>query len=173
MLVVDGDDVHRVCAWPALVAALRAAHAGPRALIARASIEAELRGTTQTYFNLPAFLPGVAMGTKIATILPDNPTRFPGVPAVQALYALFDGEDGRPAAVMDGTALTYRKTAANFGPGRAAPQPRGRGRAADGGGRRPRPLSGARPSRDPTVPGARAGLEPDAGAGRGNGGAAA
>lgn len=113
MLVVGGDDVHRICAWSGLVAALRASHQGPRALIARASIEAEVRGTTQTYFNLPAFLPGVAMGTKIATILPDNPTRHAGVPAVQALYALFEGDDGRPAAVMDGTALTYRKTAAD------------------------------------------------------------
>jgi ornithine cyclodeaminase/alanine dehydrogenase-like protein (mu-crystallin family) len=113
MLVVDSEDVHRVCDWRALAAALRASHQGPRALIARASIEAELPGTTQTYLNLPAFLPGVAMGTKIATILPDNPARFPGVPAVQALYALFDGDDGSPAAVMDGTALTYRKTAAD------------------------------------------------------------
>src|SRR5690606_19659746 len=65
------------------------------------------------YFNLPAFLPGVAMGTKIATILPDNPVRHPGLPAIQALYALFDGEDGTPAAVIEGTALTYRKTAAD------------------------------------------------------------
>ena len=120
MLVVDGEDVHRVCDWPALVAALRASHQGPRVLIARASIEAELRGITQTYFNLPAFLPGVAMGTKIATILPDNPARFPGVPAMQALYALFDGDDGSPAAVMDGTALTYRKTGRRFRPGLAA-----------------------------------------------------
>jgi ornithine cyclodeaminase len=113
MLIVDGRGVHRVCAYPALVAALRTAHAGPRALIARASLEAEVRGVTHTYFSLPAFLPGVAMGTKIATIVPDNPARHPGTPAVQGLYALFDGEDGRPAAMIDGTALTYRKTAAD------------------------------------------------------------
>ena len=113
MLLIDAETVHRLCAWPALVASLRAAHDGPRVLIARASIEAEQRGITQTYFNLPAFLPGVAMGTKIATILPDNPARHPGVPAVQAIYALFDGEDGSPAAVIDGTAITYRKTAAD------------------------------------------------------------
>jgi alanine dehydrogenase len=111
LLIIDGEQVHRTCDYPHLVAALRAAHAGPRALIARAAIEAEWGGVIQTYFNLPAFLPGVAMGTKIATILPDNPGR--GVPAVQGLYALFDGEDGRPAAVIDGTALTYRKTAAD------------------------------------------------------------
>jgi ornithine cyclodeaminase len=113
MRFVSGEEVHRLCAWPELVAALRASHEGPRVLIARASIETERDGATQTYFNLPAFLPGVAMGTKIATILPDNPIRHPGVPAVQALYALFDGDDGSPAAVIDGTALTYRKTAAD------------------------------------------------------------
>lgn len=113
MLVVDGETVHRLCGWLDLVAALRHAHLGRRPLIARATVEAGLRGITQTYFNLPAFLPGVAMGTKIATILPDNPTRHPGVPAIQALYVLFDGENGSPAAVIDGTSLTYRKTAAD------------------------------------------------------------
>lgn len=113
MLVVNGETVHRLCRWEDLVAALRNAHRGGRPLIARALLEAERHGVTQTYFNLPAFLPGVAMGTKIATVLPDNPTRHPGVPAIQALYALFDGENGAPAAVIDGTALTYRKTAAD------------------------------------------------------------
>ena len=113
MLVVNGETVHRLCRWEDLVAALRNAHRGGRPLIARALLEAERHGVTQTYFNLPAFLPGVAMGTKIATILPDNPTRHPGVPAIQALYVLFDGENGSPAAVIDGTSLTYRKTAAD------------------------------------------------------------
>ncbi|MGD9510145.1 MAG: ornithine cyclodeaminase family protein [Geminicoccaceae bacterium] len=113
MLVVSGDQVHRICAWVDLVAALREAHRGERPLITRASLEAERGGVTHTYFNLPAFLPGVAMGTKIATILPDNPVRHPGLPSIQALYALFDGENGTPAAVIEGTALTYRKTAAD------------------------------------------------------------
>lgn len=113
MLVISGEEVHRVCAWPALVAALCEAHRGPRPLIGRCALDAELRGVTQTYFNLPAFLPGIAMGTKIATILPDNVERFTGIPAVQALYALFDGDDGHPSAIIDGTALTYHKTAAD------------------------------------------------------------
>jgi ornithine cyclodeaminase/alanine dehydrogenase-like protein (mu-crystallin family) len=110
---VTSEDVHRACAWPALVAALRAAHRGPRPLIARCSIEGDVRGVAQTYLNLPAVLPGVAMGTKLVTILPGNPGRGAGVPAVQAVYVLFDGGDGSPAAVIDGTALTYRKTAAD------------------------------------------------------------
>jgi alanine dehydrogenase len=43
-------------------------------------------------------------------------TVFPGnreLPVVQALYALFDGKTGEPLGVLDGTALTYRKTAAD------------------------------------------------------------
>jgi alanine dehydrogenase len=35
------------------------------------------------------------------------------LPSVQALYPLFDGKNGAPLAVLDGTALTYRKTAAD------------------------------------------------------------
>ena len=148
----------------------RSRTAGPRALIARASIEAQVRGLTQTYFNLPAFLPGVAMGTKIATILPDNPTRFSDVPAVQALYALFDGDDGSPAAVMDGTALTYRKTAANSALGSQLLSRAGFAGAAAGGGGRIGTLSGARASGDPAVAGPGPGLESDGGARRGDGG---
>src|SRR3989337_1936604 len=43
----------------------------------------------------------------------ENPDRLPDLPAIQALYALFDGRNGSPLAVIDGTALTYRKTAAD------------------------------------------------------------
>jgi ornithine cyclodeaminase len=51
------------------------------------------------------------MGTKVVTVLPDNPQI--GVPAIQALYVLCEGKTGSPVAVIDGTALTYRKTAAD------------------------------------------------------------
>lgn len=41
---------------------------------------------------------------------------FPGnttAPAVQGVYVLFDGTTGSPQAVIDGTELTYWKTAAD------------------------------------------------------------
>lgn len=79
-----------------------------------------------TYLNLPAWQPGIAMGSKLVTVFPDNP-RLSGAPAIQATYILFDGTDGRPLAAMDGTALTYRKTAADSALGAkllAAPDPR-------------------------------------------------
>jgi alanine dehydrogenase len=42
---------------------------------------------------------------------PDNPARR-GLPAIQGLVVLCDGDDGRPLAVMDSIELTIRRTAA-------------------------------------------------------------
>ncbi|MEE4237355.1 MAG: hypothetical protein V2I51_11605 [Anderseniella sp.] len=113
MRFVSASEVHDVCQWPALVEALAQAHRQSPPLTGRADVTATVRSTTQTFLNLPAVLPGVAFGSKLVTVLPDNPDRHPGMPAIQALYALFSGDDGAPLAVIDGTSLTYRKTAAD------------------------------------------------------------
>ena len=65
----------------------------------------------QSFLALPAWQPGAALGVKLVTVFPDNPAA--GRPSVQALYVLFDGSDGSPVALIDGTELTYRKTAAD------------------------------------------------------------
>jgi ornithine cyclodeaminase len=64
-----------------------------------------------------AWQPGRALGAKLCTGFPRNVTGAEdgasGLPTVQAVYLLFDGRDGRPRACIDGTELTYRKTAAD------------------------------------------------------------
>jgi ornithine cyclodeaminase len=110
MKTVTGQQVHDLCEWRGLVDALEEAHQGLVPMVDRSEIHHHAPdGTRQTYFNLPAWQPGVAMGTKVVTVFPANRT----IPAVQALYTLFDGANGAPLAVMDATALTYRKTAAD------------------------------------------------------------
>ncbi len=69
-------------------------------------------GSEQVFLGLPAWQPGESLGVKLATVFPNNPVVY-GIPSVQAVYVLFDGSDGRPLAIMDGTELTYRKTAAD------------------------------------------------------------
>jgi ornithine cyclodeaminase/alanine dehydrogenase-like protein (mu-crystallin family) len=113
MEFVSASEVHRICAWHALIQALAEAHRGPAPLVDRSELHHEHKGIRQTYFNLPAWQPGVAMGTKIVTVMPQNPGKRQQLPAVQAAYVLCDGETGTPLALMDGTALTYRKTAAD------------------------------------------------------------
>ena len=111
MRVVPGAEVHALCTWDALVDALAEAHRGPMPSVDRSEIHHAHGRTRNTYFNLPAWLDGVAMGTKVVTVLPENPQA--GLPAIQALYVLCEARTGSPVAVIDGTALTYRKTAAD------------------------------------------------------------
>ena len=66
---------------------------------------------------LPAWAHGRAFGVKLVTILPGNALLADGPPSVQATYQLFEGRTGQPVAVIDGTALTLRKTAADSGLG--------------------------------------------------------
>jgi ornithine cyclodeaminase len=49
-------------------------------------------------------------GVKIVHVLPGNGAR--GLPAVQAVYLLSDGQTGQPVALLDGGELTDRRTAA-------------------------------------------------------------
>ena len=50
-------------------------------------------------------------------MFPDNEYTGTGLPSVQGVYALFDGKNGEPMAMMDGTALTLRKTAGDSATG--------------------------------------------------------
>jgi len=114
MDIVSAAEVHAICDYRMLAAALLEAHRGPEPLVDRSELHAAgPHGERQTWFTLPAFQPGVAMGAKLVSVMPANPRLHPEIPAIQALYALFDGTDGAPVAIIDATAMTYRKTAAD------------------------------------------------------------
>jgi alanine dehydrogenase len=50
------------------------------------------------------------LASKLVSVFPENHER--GLPSHQAVVALFDADDGRPLAVMDGTHITAIRTAA-------------------------------------------------------------
>jgi len=67
-----------------------------------------------TVLMMPAFLSGGRqMGIKLVSLFPGNPGR--GLPLIHALMTVFDGETGRPLAVMDAGALTALRTGAAAG----------------------------------------------------------
>lgn len=59
---------------------------------------------------MPAWRPDEAIGIKLVTVFPGNRAR--GVATVGALYVLLDGLTGHPIALMDGEAITLRRTGA-------------------------------------------------------------
>jgi ornithine cyclodeaminase/alanine dehydrogenase-like protein (mu-crystallin family) len=120
---VSGEEIHRVLTFPAVVEAMEAAHRRPR----MESGDLSLGDEKGHYFVRSAIDRGRAIGSKLFTSFPDNLTSANGLPAVQAAYVLFDGGNGRPLAVLDGTAITWWKTAADSALGArllAPPTPR-------------------------------------------------
>jgi ornithine cyclodeaminase len=107
--VIDAQDLAELLPYLELVDALEAGHRAPPADARRLVYGPE--GTGQALLALPAWQPGEAIGVKLVTVFPAN--LHAGKPSVQALFVLFAGDDGRPLAVLDGTELTYRKTAAD------------------------------------------------------------
>lgn len=98
--------------YPGLVNALRAAFAGHWTVPIRHhhGIEMPDGEADQTLLLMPAWEAGKSIGIKIVTITPGNGAR--NLPAVQGLYLLLDGLTGEPRALIDGKALTVRRTAA-------------------------------------------------------------
>lgn len=65
---------------------------------------------TANLLLMPAWISGKAIGVKLVSFFPGN--REQGLPTIHATYILMNGETGAVQAVIDGDALTERRTAA-------------------------------------------------------------
>jgi ornithine cyclodeaminase len=83
---------------------------GGEAMPVRQSHEIGASGNPGHLLLMPAWERGKALGVKLVTVFPGNAAR--GLGAVSSLYVLFDGATGQPRAMIDGEALTNRRTAA-------------------------------------------------------------
>jgi ornithine cyclodeaminase len=107
MHFISAADIRRLLTFPVLVDALDAAHRRPKNEVN----DAMLGSAHELYFARSAVDAGRFMASKLITSFPANIGGT--LPAVQAVVVLFDGSNGQPLAVIDGTELTYRRTAAD------------------------------------------------------------
>ena len=114
MRFIDAEEVHKRLDTAGLIEALEAAHRKAAPEVGRLMMTQPSASAGEDHFlMLPAWSRGEALGIKVVSIFPDNWTAGRGLPTIQAVYLLFDGIDGRPLVAVDGTTLTYRKTAAD------------------------------------------------------------
>jgi ornithine cyclodeaminase len=105
---LSAEQVHAALDYKFLAASLREAF--------RAGCVAPLRhvhdvtGAGDRLLLMPAWRPGEDLGVKLVTVFPRNRER--GLATVSALYILLDAASGHPRALIDGEALTLRRTAA-------------------------------------------------------------
>jgi ornithine cyclodeaminase len=111
MRFIDADAVHAALDYPGLVATLRDAFVEGCMMPTRHHHAlGQVGGQEATLLLMPAWSPGQEIGVKVANVFPGNAHH--ALPAVSATYLLFDGTTGQPRAVLDGAALTVRRTAA-------------------------------------------------------------
>ena len=108
MRFVDAAEIKRVLTFPRLIAGLEAAHRRRKIEIQDGHLGTE----RELYFVRHAVDRGRYMASKLITSFPAN-LAGGELPAVQAVCVLFDGSNGRPLAVIDGTEITYWRTAAD------------------------------------------------------------
>ena len=108
MRFVGAEEIRRILSFPMLVAALESGHRRPKIEIQDGFLGSE----QEQYFVRHAVDRGRFMASKLITSFPANLIKGE-LPAVQAVCILFDGANGRPLAIMDGTEITYWRTAAD------------------------------------------------------------
>ncbi len=115
MQLLNGEDVARALPWPALIDVLHGAFAGQDTKGITAPVRHQHGialddNDAATLLLMPAWRSEEAIGVKLVSVFPRNSAR--GLPGVDGVYVLIDGKTGTPVAVLDGGALTVRRTAA-------------------------------------------------------------
>ena len=116
LLYFSGEDVRRALPMPEAIAAMRDAFRcladGQVTMPPRTRLEAPQ--TNGLLLMMPCYSAGVQrLSLKVLTQFSHN--RALGLPLIQALVILADANDGRPLAIMDGSALTAIRTGAASG----------------------------------------------------------
>ncbi|MGD2170668.1 MAG: hypothetical protein PVI79_12110 [Gammaproteobacteria bacterium] len=113
MLMLDADKLLNCLPFATLVDELEAMHREPIGLVDEMLMESkDDAGSINHFFIRSGWQPEKAVGAKVISIFPrNNETRE--WPSIQAVYVLFEGKNGTPLACLDGTALTWLKTAAD------------------------------------------------------------
>jgi ornithine cyclodeaminase/alanine dehydrogenase-like protein (mu-crystallin family) len=105
----SAEQVHAALDYPALIAELKRAFAQGASVPLRHAHQVNQQENARLLL-MPAWREGEALGVKIVTAFPGNAQR--GAATVAATYVLLDGATGHPLALIDGEALTLRRTAA-------------------------------------------------------------
>ena len=111
MQMLDADKILNSLSFTSMVDELAAMHREPIGLVDEMLMESkDDDGNLGHFFIRTGWQPEKAVGAKVITVFPRNNQKREW-PSIQAVYVLFEGVNGTPIACLDGTALTYVKTA--------------------------------------------------------------
>lgn len=109
MKIISAEEVHAALSYPALVDALQQAYAGPFSMPPRNVYLLDDEPSNHDAFAVLPSWNDELIAVKAFTYFPDNPG-----PEYKSLYSkimLFDRKHGEPLALVDGTSVTFWRTA--------------------------------------------------------------
>ncbi len=113
MLMLDAEKILNAASFTTLVDELAAMHREPIGLVDEMLMEStDANSNVSHFFIRTGWQPEKAVGAKVITVFPRNNLKRTW-PSIQAVYILFEGANGTPIACLDGTALTWLKTASD------------------------------------------------------------
>jgi alanine dehydrogenase len=112
MRIIGSSDVVAALDFTSLIEALRAMFRSGCEVPPRQhySVPTSGGGADASLLVMPAWQAGHRIGIKLTTAFPDNAAA--GLATFMGEYLLLDGRTGKPLALLDGPALTLRRTAA-------------------------------------------------------------
>ncbi|QSX36350.1 bifunctional Delta(1)-pyrroline-2-carboxylate/Delta(1)-piperideine-2-carboxylate reductase [Shewanella sedimentimangrovi] len=110
MQIFSATEVHQRLNFPLLIANLKLAFANSADLPRRQVYPLE-PGKADAFAVLPAW-DDQGIAVKAFTYMPDNPKKDPALASLYSQILLFDRHTGQPQALIDGTSVTYWRTAA-------------------------------------------------------------
>jgi ornithine cyclodeaminase len=110
MLIFDKAAVAQALDWPTLIEALRDMFLKGCVSPVRHHHHLQAGNFHGTLLLMPAWSSDGYLGVKVANVFPQNSAA--GQPAVSACYLLFSAKTGQSLALIDGSELTSRRTAA-------------------------------------------------------------
>src|SRR5579883_1193303 len=111
MIILDAERTASALPFHRLIQVLREAFiAGAEVPLRHRHDIAQPDGTTAALLLMPAWRAKALFGVKVVSVFPGNGAR--GMPAVSASYLLCDGMTGQHLALIDGSEITRRRTAA-------------------------------------------------------------
>ena len=110
MRVIDADAVHQALDFPSLIAALRETFAQPAGMPQRQVFPLD-DSHSDAFAVLPAWNQKT-IAVKAFTYFPGNPKKSPELESLYSKILIFNRDTGEPQALVDGTSVTYWRTAA-------------------------------------------------------------
>ena len=112
MIVIDAAAVHNTLNFPELISELRDAFSKPAGMPQRQVFNLD---ETNSHSDAFAVLPSwndKTIAVKAFTYFPENPMKNPELESLYSKIMIFDRKTGVPQALVDGTSITYWRTAA-------------------------------------------------------------